>query len=143
MLILTLGAAGTGIVNPGFKEVEKVDLLTFQNELKSVARHWHKIGLQLQVSESTLKAIRIVHWKNYDTCLGEICMEWLKKEPNPTWNKVVRALKSDNLVHFTGRVADNLQKKYCPKPASMSSATSAKSYTMVGIFMLSVVFYFL
>lgn len=113
--------------------VEKVTLLAFQDELKPVAQHWYKIGQQLQISESTLKTIRTVHWKSYEKCLGEVCMNWLEKETKPVWSKVVRALRSEDLVHFTGGVADDLQKKYCPQPASMSSATSAKSYTMVGI----------
>ena len=131
--------AGVGILNPGFEEREKVNPLAFQNELKPVAQHWYKIGKQLQISESTLETIRTVHWRSYETCLGELGINWLKKERNATWDKLVKALRSENLAHLTGGVADDLQKKYCPKPSSMSSATSAKSYTMVGIGEITVV----
>ena len=131
--------AGVGILNPGFEEREKVNPLAFQNELKPVAQHWYKIGKQLQISESTLETIRTVHWRSYETCLGELGINWLKKERNATWGKLVKALRSENLAHLTGGVADDLQKKYCPKPSSMSSATSAKSYTMVGIGEITVV----
>lgn len=119
-------------MNPGFEEVEKVTLLAFQNELKPVAQYWYKIGQQLQIPEKTLKTIRTVHWRSYEKCLGEVCRNWLEEETNPVWNKVVKALRSEGLAHLTGGVVDDLQKKYCPQPASMSSAVSAKSYTMVG-----------
>ena len=122
-------------MNPGFKEEKKmVTLLAFQDELKTVARYWYKIGKELQVSDDDLKNIRSIHNKNYTKCLGSVYIEWNKLQTNSTWEKLVEALRGKEVTKLTVDVANAIQKKYCPDTHSLSpSMTSGKSFTLVSI----------
>ena len=123
--------------NPGFRDSErKVQVLALQRQLKPVAQHWYAIGRQLKVSHSTLKWIRTLNSAaSYEKCLGEVCLEWVKIEKNPTWDKVVVALRAPELVHNTRSVADEIQTRFCQDLHSSTGSPddkSNKSLTLVG-----------
>ena len=126
-------------MNPGFHELEQVEVLAFQKELVPVAQYWQEIGKQLEIPASTLKDIQKVHRQNHEQCLGKVFQQWREIETNITWDKVVTALRAKELAVFTGSVADKIQRKYCSgnnsitsvSMTSSSSVPSDKSITMV------------
>ena len=126
----------SGLVqNPGFEVFNKVELLVLQRQLAPVSQHWYKIGLQLKISESRLNMIKELHWKSNEKSLHQVCKQWLSIESEPTWDKVVMALRGGELVHHTQKVAEDINSRFCQDTSSggtpEKSVSSDKSLTMV------------
>ena len=57
---------------------------------------WHNLGLELGLSELTLRVIRANNPQDVDACFREMIYEWLKMaNPLPTWEALIAALKKD------------------------------------------------
>ena len=92
------------------------DLHVVMKELNDVRANWYSIGVQLEVSVGTLKAIKEQYLNNPSDCLREAFTTWLKSStPHSTWSKIVDALRSSTVVE--SRLAADLEQKYCsPRP---------------------------
>ena len=101
------------------------DLCVLTKELNDVRAEWYNIGVQLRVSDGTLKAIRQQCLNNPSDCLRETLTKWLKTCLSPpTWTNVVDALN----VVGEARLATDLKQKYCLSiPASHTSVIGQPS----------------
>ena len=123
------------VKNPGFEESSKVRLLELQRQLAPVSQHWYKIGLQLKITRQRLNVTKELHGKSNEKSLHEVCKQWLRNEEEPTWDKVVTALRAEELVHHTKEVAEEIHGRFCRDSSSGGtpdkSVNSDKSLTMV------------
>lgn len=72
--------------------------------------HWYNIGLNLGVSDGTLRAIK-VQSNDPSECLRETLTTWLKSyPPTPTWTKVIDALRSNSVGET--KLAADLEHKF-------------------------------
>ena len=70
-------------------EVELRDVVV---ALKDVAgTQWYDLGLQLQLSPSTLDTIKADH-QNVDDCKRMMLRKWLQSDPEASWEKLAAAL---------------------------------------------------
>ena len=72
-----------------------VDILC--QELKGVK--WFKLGLKLKLSADDLKVIEHDH-QDTDRRRIEMFIEWLRQEVNPSWLKIITALKEMSEKHL-------------------------------------------
>ena len=86
-----------------------------------IMERWEDIGIQLDIADEELAAIRRKHTKYRPTMGGEhldyvqsfrdMIRVWIKQvNPPPTWSKLVKALERLNIVH---KLANLLRSKYC------------------------------
>ena len=71
---------------------------------------WEDIGIMLRINDGELRRIKNDNTSNSRACLREMFREWLKKEPQPSWCAIVKALEdagSDQVFVQT------LKSKYC------------------------------
>lgn len=62
--------------------------------LLPVAKHWHNIGIFLEVSETTLEQIE-ADYDHCSDCVREMIKQWLKQvNPRPTWNALAGAVQA-------------------------------------------------
>ena len=101
---------------PAGQQLSVHDLHVVMEELNDVRANWYHIGMQLEVSVGTLKAIKEQYLNNPSDCLRETLTTWLKSStPHPTWSKVMDALRSSTVGE--SRLAADLEQKYCsPRP---------------------------
>ena len=76
-------------------------LLRYKNK---IASDWHDLGVQLLDDESyhELNTIKENYPKNINECCSRMFQLWLRKSKQPSWKKLIRALKNigmDNLAH--------------------------------------------
>lgn len=76
-----------------------------------VAVKWYRLGVELLEDNGTaeLDKIRSCIWsrRNIDRC-NEMFTVWLKKDPKPSWSKVITALNNVQL----NAAAANVQRRY-------------------------------
>ena len=121
---------------PAGQQLSVNDLHTVMEELNGVRAKWYDIGVQLEMSVGTLKAIKEQYLNNPSDCLREAFTTWLKSStPHPTWSKVVDALKGSTVGE--SRLAADLEQKYCsprpvlPTPVPPQMTTSQLPVSMV------------
>ena len=54
-------------------------------------KYWFQLGLELEIEDWTLEKIEL-DYKEFQRCLMEVIMEWLRSVPDPTYRKLVNAL---------------------------------------------------
>ena len=102
------------------------DLRVLIKELNDVRAEWYNIGVQLGVSDGTLKAIRQLCLSDPSDCLRETLTKWLKTCLSPpTWTNVIDALN----VIGEARLAADLKHKYTPPDLEVPSTTQLATVT--------------
>ena len=83
-------------------------------ELHDVRRKWRLIGTQLEVPQSTLKAIEQKHKDELELALMETINEWLNQivvDGDPSWSDIIDALQSRSVGEPA--LASNLRRRKC------------------------------
>ena len=64
-----------------------------------VADKWYDIGLELleQKDERTVNIIKTNNAGNVAECCTEMLELWLKRQPNATWNQLIKALRAPGI----------------------------------------------
>ena len=86
--------------------------LTDLGVVKDVAASgkWNDLGLQL-LQSSDVDIIAQNHRGDVVGCSRSVLKEWLKTTTDPTWNQLIKALKSIQLIHLAGRLEQMLTKR--------------------------------
>ena len=102
------------------------DLRFLHRELHPVSHKWYSLGVQLQISNGTLKRIELEN-RQMSNCLLEMLTVWLQcTNPTPTWDILTEALESPPVGERL--LAQQLSDKYCPR----SEGWVAPSYPIQG-----------
>ncbi len=90
-----------------------MDVLT---ELIVICSKWYNIGLGLGLTAGTLEAMK-APFKEQEDCLRDMLKEWLNRSPNPSWQSLIRVLRSP----IVGKepLASYLEKQYCTQEGSV------------------------
>ena len=91
---------------------------------------WYDIGVELDVSPTTLDNIKTQFHDNAD-CLREMLKVWLKGL-DCSWKVIVAALKSKALRQKTGTLATEIEKEYCTETATKKRTLNATDNTQEG-----------
>ena len=93
--------------------VGQEDLSALHCELRQVSHKWYSLGVQLQISNGTLKRIELEN-RQMSNCLLEMLTVWLQcTNPLPTWDILTEALESPSVGERL--LAQQLSGKYCPR----------------------------
>lgn len=85
----------------------------------SVYFRWFDIFLNLGIDRAMLEKSAEDHPYNSHLSLLDVIILWLEREdPPPTWQALADVLRHKLLE---GKIADEIEKKYCPKPPSDQS----------------------
>ena len=98
---------------------KRLDLKTVLNALHKAKARWYDIGIQMEVEEHVLDAIKS-EFETPAACLRELVKTWLKRvNPQPaSWEELVQALRSPSLREDYEKLAGELETEYCqPKGA--------------------------
>ena len=87
-----------------------ISLRVLLNELHPVRSSWYNIGLELDIPYTELDCLNKDHSDSSDL-MREILKYWIDKAVSPTWETVVRALRSR--IVDEKFVAKQLESKYC------------------------------
>ena len=61
------------------------------------AKHWHNIGIMLEVPEKTLEQIEADYHSDCQQCVREMIKSWLKQvDPPPSWEDLAEAVNEFN-----------------------------------------------
>ena len=61
------------------------------------AKHWHNIGIMLEVPEKTLEQIEADYPGDCQQCVREMIKRWLKQvDPPPSWEDLAEAVNEFN-----------------------------------------------
>ncbi len=93
-----------------------MDVLT---ELCGVCADWENIGLGLRLKAGTLDAIK-GPYKSHKDCLRDMLKEWLNTSPDPSWQSLVRVLRSP--IVGKESLANSLEAEYCPQEGNVPPA---------------------
>ena len=55
--------------------------------------NWYKLGLELGLSKSVLNDIKISNPFSPKRCKLETLTSWTRRDPNPSWEKLINVLK--------------------------------------------------
>ncbi len=95
---------------PAAGELGPDDLIDVLTELLDVSSNWENIGLGLRLSPGILQALK-GPYKPPEDCLRDMLREWLNRSPDPSWQSLIRALRSPVVGKDT--LASHLEAKYC------------------------------
>ena len=85
----------------------QLDLNTVQDALQSVAQKWYTLGLQLDLSSTTLHAVESERDKEPSYYLNEMLKSWLEREdPKPSWRALIEALKKNDETELANRLQE-------------------------------------
>ncbi len=101
---------------PAVEELGPDDLVVVLTELLCVCSYWEYIGLGLNLKPGTLEAIK-APFKGHKDCLMDMLKEWLNTCPDPSWQNLIRALRSPIVGKDT--LASHLEAKYCTQQGSV------------------------
>ena len=73
-------------VSPTLKELVE--------ELHDVKTKWKAIGTQLEIDRATLQRIEVTYKNDPEESFTEMMNEWLNTNDDPSWSKIVKALRS-------------------------------------------------
>ena len=90
---------------------KRLDLKTVLNALHKAKARWYDIGIQMEVEEHVLDAIKS-EFETPAECLRELVKTWLKRvNPQPaSWEE---ALRSPSLREDYEKLAGELETEYC------------------------------
>ena len=69
-------------------------------------KNWEKFGYELGLEETSVNRIGRDHHSDTLHCLTNICIEWLRSDPQANWEKALSALRS--VCTCQGRCADKV-----------------------------------
>ena len=92
------------------------DLRMVNKAVYDMRDKWFQFGVELGIQPGTLKSIKRKSLQDPDECLLELLTEWLKTE-EPTWKKLVEALKSDTVSE--ANLAKRIERDHCTKPGNV------------------------
>ncbi len=100
---------------PAVGELGTNDLVVVFRELIEICSEWENIGLELQLSPGAIKG----PYKGHRDCFRDMLKEWLNTSPDPSWQSLIRALRSP----IVGKepLARRLEGKYCLQEESVPS----------------------
>ena len=90
------------------------------NELHEVKADWYDLGVQLNIEQSELDAIKLENMNDSTKCLRDMLSLWLTREdPSPSsWQRVMDALCSPAVHRHT--LAEKIRRTYCSQEQSSS-----------------------
>ena len=98
------------------------DLADVQRKLYEVNTRWYNLGLELGLKAPILDRIGTKHRGDPSLCFSDTLKEWLKGvDPSPTWEAVVKALKSPTVRHHW--LAEKIQAELLSQPPPFLSQT--------------------
>ena len=74
--------------------------------IPSYAKHWKKIGTELQLDDSELDNIEAnyaTHSEKVEKCCRAVIIQWLRVDPTATWTKLFNAI--DAIITYPDPVA--------------------------------------
>ena len=74
--------------------------------MKQAAHKWKDLGIELMEDHYKIHMIAANHPHDDVRCFKEVLQRWLEISPDASWNQLIRALRSVELVSF----ADQLEK---------------------------------
>ena len=80
-------------------------------ELLPIAHKWKKLGIQLGVSYGSLEKIEVIYPYGNERLLREVLQEWMKSDPNPSWQFLIEVLRSPSVNER--RLANELERRFC------------------------------
>ena len=88
---------------------KRLDLKTVLNALHKAKARWYDIGIQMEVEEHVLDAIKS-QFETPAECLRELVKTWLKRvNPQPaSWEELLQALRSPSLREDYEKLAGEL-----------------------------------
>ncbi len=102
---------------PAVRELGSDDLVDVLNELLDASSNWENIGLGLRLSPGILQALKGPYKLPWD-CLRDMLREWLNRSPDPSWQSLIRVLRSPIVGKDT--LANHLEAKYLTQEGSVS-----------------------
>ena len=103
---------------PSLKDIV-MEICIFEAPNYQIMERWEDIGLQLDIADEELAAIRSRHTistmdglcDNYNQAFRDMIRFWIKQvNPLPTWSNFVKAFERLNIFH---KFTDQLRSKYC------------------------------
>ena len=79
-----------------------------QNELKEMTAEWYQLGVQLEISPTTLNTLERDHPHDARRCMIEVINRWLQNIPECSWAKLAKAVEA---VGGYAVLAEELRKK--------------------------------
>lgn len=73
---------------PTMQQLSKV----LRMEHIEITIHWYHLGLDLGISNKTLREIEIDHPNDVKTCCHLMFEQWLEKTPHASWKQIIAAL---------------------------------------------------
>ncbi len=92
-------------------ELTSEDLFEVMSDLEPAKAQWYNLGVGLKVRRAELESIRSDH-KSSSDCLRAMIEDWLDTvEPKPTWEAVIKVLRSPVLSKLRS-LAGELERKH-------------------------------
>ena len=89
------------------------------------AKHWHNIGIMLEIPEQTLEQIEADYPGDCQQCVREMIKSWLKQiNPPPSWKDLAEAVHEFN---------PSLAKKIVDSATTACHATNFKSLSSMSV----------
>ena len=70
---------------------------------------WQRLGIQLNLNHELLRRIQL-NERDILGCCIQMFSEWLNRETNPSWDKIIKALKTESVDR--PRLACDLEEQY-------------------------------
>ena len=67
------------------------------DSISPLAGEWFNLGVALGLSYDTLREIEMNYPRDSFRCSAETVIIWLRKSPNPSWKRLVSALRSPSV----------------------------------------------
>ena len=124
LIIYLLSLLAIGHLEPS------LNVSTLQNELHGVCAKWYTLGVQLHIDTGTLDRIQQDGRGDVGHCLLELLIDWCQRKGNPSWNDIVKALRSKAMGEQS--LADDIEGKYClSQSAPISSLAFPERYLLI------------
>ena len=113
-------------------------MLELQRQLKSLSKLWKLIGLEADLPKSILQLCGTGH--SSEERLQKLCLAWLRKEPDLSWERVVEVLRGGELEGKAAEVAGEIQTRLCQSSTggSPSSLTMVRNLALVLVFVCTI-----
>ena len=71
---------------------------------------WQQLAIQLNLNQDSVRRIELNNPRNTLGCCRDTFSEWLRKELDPSWDKIIEALKTQSVDQ--PRLARDLEEQY-------------------------------
>ena len=100
--------------NSGVSASAQHGVPTLKDLMEKVAVHlsyeWQQLGIQLDLDQQLLKRIELNNIRDIEGCCREMFNQWLRRELNPSWDKIIKALKTQSVDQ--PKLARDLEEQY-------------------------------